>query len=86
MKIFYFFLLALSMSGCALFDTRINTIVTMENGSIIEVKSKSDALVIFEAEGRKLTVDNRGRPGVIEQFLGAAILRSSTRKTVINED
>ncbi len=71
----------IALSGCALFDTRINTVVTMDDGRTMEVKSKSDAIVVFEENGKKLTVDNRGRPGVIEQFLGAAILKSNTRQT-----
>ena len=86
MKTFYFFLIALSVSGCALFDTRIDSIVTGDDGSVMSVKSKSDAIVIFEEEGKKLTVDNRGRPGIIEQFLGAAVLRSSTRRTEVDEN
>ena len=71
----------IALSGCALFDTRINTVVTMDDGRTMEVKSKSDAIVVFEENGKKLTVDNRGRPGVIEQFLGAAILKSNTNRS-----
>lgn len=83
MKILFVILL-LTLSGCAIFDTRIETIVTWENGEELKVKSKSDALVIIEKDGEKATIDNRGRPGVIEQFFGAFLLRPSRQRDTQN--
>ena len=75
----------LLMTSCSLFDTRVETIVTWEDGKDMKVKSKSDALVVVEKGGEKLTVDNRGRPGIIEQFLGALLLRPNTRQRDLQE-
>lgn len=75
-----FTVVIISLSGCSLFDTRIKTTLVLDDGKTIEVKSKSDAIVTYEEGGKKFTVDNRGRPGIIEQFLGAAILKSNTRQ------
>lgn len=60
------------LSGCSL--TRTITTVTTLKGEIYTVSSKSDALVEFHGDGWKLIVDNRGRPGMIEQALGIMFL------------
>jgi len=61
------FIIAL-LSGCSLIQTT-TTVITPE-GDIYTVKSKSDALVEFQEADRKILVDLRGRPGMIEQALG----------------
>lgn len=61
------FIIAL-LSGCSLVP--ITTTVITPLGDIYTVKSKSDALVEFQDGNKKLIVDNRGRPGMIEQALG----------------
>lgn len=60
------------LSGCSL--TRTITTVTTPKGEIYTVSSKSDALVELHGDGWKLIVDNRGRPGMIEQALGIMFL------------
>ncbi len=56
------------LSGCSL--ARTITTVTTPKGEVYTVSSKSDAMVEFQGDGWKLIVDNRGRPGIIEQALG----------------
>lgn len=68
-------LLLLTLSGCVGFGNVTSTL-TLPNGEKYVVNSKPDALVEFEQKGRKVTVDNRGRPGLIEQILGAIFLRA----------
>lgn len=52
-------------AGCA-----VTTTATMPNGDIYKIKSKRDALVEVTDGDKKITVDNRGRPGMVEQALG----------------
>lgn len=52
--------------GCATKST-----VTLPSGDVYAVKSKHDSLVEFQDGEKKIVVDNRGRPGMIEQVLGA---------------
>ena len=64
-------ILLLGLSACS----TVTTEIILENGPGITVKSKIDALVKLEQEGRTVTVDNRGRPGIVEQVISAIILR-----------
>lgn len=60
-----FVAIILVCAGCV-----TTTLVTTPSGDIYTVKSKSDALVELTEGDNKITVDNRGRPGMIEQALG----------------
>ena len=49
----------------------------MPDGQKYVVSSKSDALVeLTQKDGTKITVDNRGRPGLFEQLLGVILMRA----------
>ena len=65
----YFIILVMAIiflcAGCA-----VTTLVTTPTGDIYTVRSKSDALVELAEGDKKITVDNRGRPGMVEQALG----------------
>lgn len=61
------FVLLLLLPACA-------TKITMPSGEEYKIMSKHNSLVVFEQEGIKITVDNRGRAGLIEQvFTGLLI-------------
>ncbi len=61
-------ILSIVLSGCTFFQTI--TTVTLPNKKVYTVKSKSDSLVEWTDGKNKITVDLRGRPGMIEQALG----------------
>lgn len=76
--------LCLFMAGCAV----TTTIKTDPNGTYT-VRSKSDALVVMERskdDDLKITVDNRGRPGLLEQILGIAVTRTTVDVNVGDDD
>lgn len=63
----------------ALFSScTVKTQILPEGGQAYIIKSKGDALVRIEEPHRTIIVDNRGRPGIIEQVFGAILMRSST--------
>jgi len=64
-KLFFITVFILACAGCA-----TTTLVTTPYGDVYTVKSKSDALVELTEGDKKITVDNRGRAGMIEQALG----------------
>ena len=68
----------LTLSACA--GNIISTIKMPDKTEVYEVSSKSDALVTIERNGVKVTVDNRGRPGMFEQILGAFFLSNVDKK------
>jgi len=61
--------LALTLAGCS-----VHTKVIMPDESVYEVVSKRDALVEFQQGDIVVKVDNRGRPGMIEQALGVMFM------------
>lgn len=61
-------LILILVFGCSLIKTK-TTIITPK-GDIYTIISKSDALVELQEGNTKVVVDNRGRPGMIEQALG----------------
>jgi hypothetical protein len=61
--------LALSLTGCAATST-----VTLPNGATYSVRCQRDAAVEFAQGDLRLRVDNRGKPGVLEQLLGTLAL------------
>lgn len=56
----------LLLPSCALIPTK--TTITMPNEEVYVVKSKSDALVVLKQGDTEMTVDNRGKPTLIEQL------------------
>lgn len=72
----YLFVILLFLSGCSVFNPNIRTEVIWHDGKTIEVSSSSDAVVVVKIGDGEITVDNRGRPGVIEQFFAALLLRA----------
>lgn len=64
-------ILSLGLSACS----TVTTEIIPGDGPTIMIKSKPDALVQLKEKGRTITVDNRGRPGFIEQIISAIILR-----------
>jgi len=70
MRILTLILLAAVLSGCSILQ--VTSTVETPEGLVYTVNSKSDALVSFKdpKTGAEVLVDNRGRPGMIEQALG----------------
>ena len=58
--------------GCA--ASNIISTVTLPGGDTYKVSSKSDSVVEFQNGDKKILVDNRGRPGLIEQVLTMGIV------------
>lgn len=63
-------ILILSLTSCS----NIQTTIQWDDGSVFIIDSKKDALVQIEKDEKKVIVDNRGRPGFIEQVFGAFIV------------
>ena len=61
-KIFLIFLLC--FFGCT-----IKTEIIKEDGSIIIIKSKPNALVEYKEDGKEYKVDNRGKAGILEDIM-----------------
>ncbi len=81
MRIVAIFIMLIGLSGCQLLSGNVKTTVTWEDGSEVKVSSKSDAIVTMEKDGEKLTVDNRGRPGFIEQIVGAFLVKPDSSRS-----
>ena len=71
MKTALLLMLMVVLSACA-----TTTRISWYDGSVITVRSKQDALVEVKKDGVEVKVDNRGRPGFIEQVFGAMLLRT----------
>jgi len=66
------------LQGCA-----VKTTITDPEGRVFAVKSQRNAFVTFKQGGADISVDNRGRPGFIEQIIGAvAVGDNAVRKEV----
>lgn len=72
--------IVLIIGGCA----SVKTIVTNPRGEVYTVQSKKDALVMMEKDGVKLTVDNRGKPGIFENLMGIMLMK--TEVNLSNKD
>ena len=72
-RLFLVVLIAVLFSSCT-----VKTKITDKWGMTYTVDSKGDALVKYEEPGRTITVDNRGRPGIIEQIFSAILMRGSS--------
>ena len=70
MKYILLIIIAICLSSCAM-TTRT---VTMPDKSIYTVTALKDDLVTFKTGDTEISVDGRGRPGIIEQALGGIIL------------
>ena len=68
-KLIILILAASVMAGCG----TTTTINDPDMAAPVTIESKSDALVMYEANGKKLTVDNRGRPSIFEAILGLVL-------------
>lgn len=66
-------LILIALNGCAGFG-QVTSTITLTDGKTYTVVSKSDALVEFEQDGKKLKVDNRGRPSLIEKIISLLFL------------
>ena len=80
MKIIPIIILALFLTACAAGNTLTTIWGPGGKEIILKVSSSSDALVTIDHNGIKATVDNRGRPGIIEQLLGAAAVDVNKEK------
>ena len=65
-----------TLAGCATWGEREST-VRLPSGEIYRVNCQQDGQVHFKKGDLELTVDNRGRPGIMEQALGATLLSSA---------
>lgn len=59
-----FLICLLFFSGCM-----TTTEIIKEDGSVIIIKSKPDALVEYKEEGKEYRVDNRGKAGILEDIV-----------------
>ena len=66
-------LILIALIGCARFG-QVTSTITLPDGQTYTVVSKSDALVEFEQDGKKLKFDNRGRPSLIEKIISLLFL------------
>ncbi len=73
MKLILLGLVMIALAGCAGLG-QVTTTVTLPNGEIFTVISKSDALVEFQQGDTKGKVDNRGKPGMIEQAIALLLM------------
>jgi len=76
MKLSVLLFMLLLCIGCA----GVKTSVLWHDGQEIVVNSKSDAKVVYKKGDESIEVDNRGRPGFIEQVFGAMLLRTDDLK------
>ncbi len=67
-------IVSMLLMGCSGLGNVKSTVV-WEDGSVVEVNSKSDAIVTAKKGDDEIMVDNRGRPSFIETVLGAFLLR-----------
>ena len=80
MKIIPIIILALFPASCAAGNTLTTIWGPGGKDIILKVSSSSDAVVIIDYKGLKGTIDNRGRPGIIEQLLGATAVDVNKEK------
>ena len=66
MKKYLIIILMFSFCSCGLIP--VKTTITTPNKEVYIVKSKSDALVVLKQGDIEMTVDNRGKPSLIEQL------------------
>jgi hypothetical protein len=52
-----------------LYGCMITTEIIKEDGSVIIIKSKPDALVEYKEGGKEYRVDNRGKAGILEDIM-----------------
>lgn len=81
-------MVAMTLAGCAT-ESR----VVLPNGDTYTVRSQHDAKVDFQQADIKISVDNRGRAGLIEQVVTApiagiagatgAIMQNSLKEAVV---
>ena len=76
MKILLTLIVSIMFIGCA----TTSTSVQWYDGNNITIKSSSDARVVYTKGNETVEVDNRGRPGFIEQVFGAILLKSEDLK------
>jgi hypothetical protein len=74
------FVLVFCLAGCG-----TKTTIKTPHGEEYTVRSHRKAMVVLEKEGEKITVDNRGRAGFIEQVFGALLINVD-RSDVAGED
>ena len=70
----------LALAGCS-----VHTKVIMPDKTVYEVVSKKDALVEFQQGEISVKVDNRGRPGMIEQALGIMFMNLPSVEIGVND-
>lgn len=61
------------IAGCATWNQREST-VTLPTGEVYSVRCQPDAQVHYKDGKVDLTVNNQGRPGYLDQVLGATML------------
>ncbi len=72
-KLFIAFLLIfLFLSSCAW--TNVTRKVITSDGLIYAVEARGDDMISFKTSDFEITIDGRGRPGMIEQALGIMFL------------
>lgn len=75
-------LISLLLSGCL---GNIKSQIIWYDGREINIKSKNDGLVTVKLDGGEITVDNRGRPGFIEQIFGALLINGTVNRQITND-
>ena len=71
-------LLFLLLTGCT-----TKTVITMDDGSVITVDSKNDALVTVKEDNRVITVNNQGKPTLFESILTMMFMDVQTKDKVM---
>jgi uncharacterized lipoprotein YmbA len=75
-------IVSLLFAGCSTFGAR-ESIVLLPNGDEYRVTCQSNGKLDYSTEDVQITVDNRGRPGILEQVFGIFAL---TLPDTLNED
>lgn len=69
-------ILACLICACLLAGCSVTTTITLPDGDVYVVQSKSDALVEYSEGDKKVIVDNRGRPSFLEVFFSTLIMKA----------
>lgn len=73
--------MALFLFGCT-----VKTQIIEPDGSIYTIKSRSNAIVIIEEKGKKVTVNNQGKPTLFEAIITMMFMDSNITTDVIEGD
>lgn len=78
MKWILIIIMMVTMVGCASLEM-VKTTVTTPKGDVYTVNSKRNAVVSLKEGESEITVDNRGRTGVLENMMGMMLMKTDIK-------